>query len=181
MLRETVFLFLRPSSVSLREPPSPRGRPKTVCFRRRFPVNVQTPGYVIASQCAHWRGNPFPFSVVRFRRRLPVNVLLPVGQDKSCSYAKGAFYRSRGMTCHARDAVRIRISLIVMALLSAGNTDCHTSDLGHWFAMTHGEAHPYSPEPRGCYPVAVYRKNNRVKSAAARKPVPSAMRAAGRA
>ena len=37
---------------------------------------------VIPSQCAHWRGNPYPFGLCR------------------------------------------------------ENTDCHTSDIGHWFAMT---------------------------------------------
>ena len=43
--------------------------------------------YVIASQCAHWRGNPHPLT-------------------------------------HSNDENAKR------------RTDCHTSDIGHWFAMT---------------------------------------------
>ena len=43
--------------------------------------------YVIASQCAHWRGNPHPLT------------------HQNVETAKR-------------------------------RTDCHTSDIGHWFAMT---------------------------------------------
>ncbi len=47
---------------------------------------------VIASQCAHWRGNPHP------RRE--------------------------------------RFELKTYKYTAFKDTDCHTSDIGHWFAMT---------------------------------------------
>ena len=41
-----------------------------------------------------------------------------------------------GLACPARGNAAISAHLGVMGRISHLDTDCHTSDIGHWFAMT---------------------------------------------
>ena len=122
------FIFAR--STPPAEPPSQsrrRGgacpsRPRQHGMQQRLPRNVSC-FPVIASQFSNWRGNPFSHNVtLTLTLRPTARLSHPAVGD--------------GLACPARGGVAILAHLGAMAGISHLDTDCHTSDIGHWFAMT---------------------------------------------
>ena len=115
------------------------------------------PCIVIASQCSHWRGNPFSLpplckgtpvrTLGRAQLRWQKSLFFDGGVDTLRKHAGGMFLVSIAAAMppqhpsglsqhHYADNPPVSLTLDSPLYTRGPVTDSHTSDVGHWFGMT---------------------------------------------